>query len=185
MENTSGQLLIATTELDDPNFARTVVLLVRQDEQEGAMGLILNRPMDLSVQTVWSNVAKQSIDSQSPVLWGGPVHGPLVVLHTRQEFGDLTILPGVFISTQRSQVEAIVTENLQPFRFFLGYAGWGSDQLVQEISSGSWYPWAASGELVFGEPYGMWKRCCSEVAGDVFASDARLKTIQSVDPRLN
>jgi len=73
MDSLSGSLLIATPDLVDPNFHRTVVLLLLHSE-EGAMGIVLNRPTATTVSAVWDEISDAECECQHPVNWGGPVN---------------------------------------------------------------------------------------------------------------
>ncbi len=177
--------MIAVPELEDPNFGRTVILMVRHTPDEGAMGLILNRPLNFSASDIWAKVSDDPMPAEVPTGWGGPVQGPLVILHRWEPLADLTVLPGVYISTQREQVEAIIKENRQPFLFFLGYSGWGNDQLEQEAADGGWYHIPATLEKIFSDPYQMWKSCCFDVGEEVLSGDHRIPIDRKPNPNLN
>ena len=148
--NLSGQLLIASPGLVDPNFRQTVVLMV-QDTDEGSIGLILNRPSDKSVKHLWESIFHSDNAAEQPVNLGGPVFGPLMLLHTRQELADLQIGDGLFFSTQKDYIERIVNENVQPYKLFLGHSGWGEGQLRAEINEGAWFPMPTNRDLVLGD----------------------------------
>lgn len=181
----TGHLLVAVPEMDDPNFSRTVVLLVRHSPEEGAMGVILNRPLNLSMQEVWQNVSTKPLETQQPANWGGPVQSPLVVLHRQMSYADLTVIPDLYVTTKREHVESLIQQSLTPFRFYLGYSGWGQGQLEQESEDGGWFILPPDSEIVFADPYEMWKHCCSQVGNQVLHRDSRLRRFSGRDPDLN
>ena len=77
MESLEGQLLVATPQLMDPNFARTLVLLI-QHTDEGALGVVVNRPLGKTIQELWREVGSAPCHSRQPIYLGGPVPGPLM-----------------------------------------------------------------------------------------------------------
>src|SRR2546429_6526132 len=77
MKSLQGQFLIASPHLADTNFYKGVVLMIKHDD-EGAMGLILNRPTENTVTEVWKMVGEEDIECPQPIFFGGPVSGPLV-----------------------------------------------------------------------------------------------------------
>ncbi|HZL36935.1 MAG TPA: YqgE/AlgH family protein [Tepidisphaeraceae bacterium] len=154
MKSLQGQLLIASPKLLDPNFFRAVVLIVQHND-EGALGLILNRPLETTIQMVWDQVSESYCASEAPLHQGGPCEGPLMVLHGDEALGQIPVLPGVYFSTDKETVEEIVSSREDNVRFFVGYSGWGGGQLEAEIESGAWLA-AAAGEHVFAETQNLW-----------------------------
>lgn len=152
MEIAPGHLLVATPALRDPNFARTVVLLVDIDE-EGAVGVVLNRPTQVLVGDVlesWRDGV-----TQPPVLFeGGPVRTEAALaVGLLRDLADVPVgfhavhgrLGLLDLDTPRELVEG----SLSGLRIFAGYAGWGADQLAEEIVEGSWFVVPAVREDVF------------------------------------
>lgn len=186
MQDLTGHLLVAAAEMEDPHFARTVVLLIRHSAEEGAMGLVLNRPIGISPAEIFASVSEDlEVPEGIPVCWGGPVQGPLVVMHTQEELADLTILPGVCISTQRDQIMEILRIDSRPYSFYLGYSGWGKQQLEGECQQGGWHTVAATPEVIFADPYEMWSTACGMVSWEVIQRDPRLAKHRPSDPSLN
>jgi putative transcriptional regulator len=142
VEIRAGMLLLASPELLDPNFIDTVVLILDADE-DGAMGVVINRPSPVPVVAVladWSEVV-----AEPEVLFrGGPVspEGALAVALLR----DQHVVPeGLRPVTDRLAIvdldaEAdVLGEQVDSVRIFAGYAGWGAGQLEGEIDGGDWY----------------------------------------------
>ena len=153
-----GQFLIASRGLLDPNFAKTVVLLVVQNE-EGAMGIIINRPTDVRLGEMVQDV--EGVDERPETVWvGGPVAYWQLVLLFRSglESGeDEPVLEDVYFSASREVLEDLLESELE-FRVFAGYAGWSPGQLEQEIARGGWHVLPGDSELVFDhEPLTLWK----------------------------
>ena len=163
MSNLTGQILIATPGLTDSNFRQTVVLMV-QDTAEGAIGLILNRPSDKSVKHLWESIFHVNIATEQPLHLGGPVFGPLMMLHTRQELADLTISGGLYFSTQKDYIEHIVNGNVRPYKLFLGHSGWSEGQLQSEVNEGAWLYLPSHRELVFNDDAELWQKLLQHAA---------------------
>src|ERR671912_731965 len=105
--NRKGQLLVASRQLKDPNFARSIVLIVQHDEG-GAVGLVLNRPLEISVADAVSGDVFAAVDVENVVHQGGPCPGPLMVLHGDAVAGGDEVLPGVRFTSQRDEIESLM-----------------------------------------------------------------------------
>lgn len=155
----TGQLLVATDELRDPRFVRTVIYMVRHDAS-GAMGLVLNRPIGqvpLARVLERLGMASQGIAGDIRVHYGGPVEANLgFVLHTGDYAtqGTRAVTDEIAITSQPEIFRAMGTGN-GPRRalFALGYAGWAPGQLEAEIVAGAWFTVPADEALVFDENY--------------------------------
>ncbi len=169
MENLTGHLLIAIPDLGDPNFSKTVVMMFQHNE-EGASGVILNRPSDVNIKRVWDEVADEPCDCEDPVNIGGPVQGPLIALHGSLELAETPVVSGVFISVGRENLNELVHQTAKPFKLFSGYSGWGSGQLESEIQRGGWLTLKATAGHVFDSPDGLWRQVCDQVGNDVLKS---------------
>ncbi len=157
MNSLQGHLLLASPELRDPNFYQTVVLIVRHDE-EGAFGLVLNRPTSMGIAEVWRQVSDTPFETPDPVYLGGPVHGPLMALHTQPEYAEIEVLPNLCYSVQSDQLEQLVAQYQGDIKFFLGFAGWGRGQLEMELGEGAWLSPKATSEQIFETDHTLWKR---------------------------
>ncbi|HEX8910961.1 MAG TPA: YqgE/AlgH family protein [Humisphaera sp.] len=155
MDSLQGHLLIATPTLSDPNFFHTVVLLVQHGE-EGALGLVLNRPLATPVSKVWEQVSDSACLIEGNVFQGGPCEGPLMVVHGSGDASDLEVMPGVYFSTNRDAIEKLVESGADPTRFFIGYAGWTAGQLEAELASDSWLTVKADPAHLFDPPEDLW-----------------------------
>lgn len=157
MDSLRGQLLIAGPDLVDPNFRRTVVL-VGEHGDEGAMGVILNRPSPVAVADAVPPLA-ELVDEEELVYVGGPVQPQaIVVLGDFGEpdeaaslvLGSIGFLPGEIESADD-------VASLGRARVFAGYAGWSPGQLESEIEERSWIVEPARPEDVFSpEPEWLW-----------------------------
>jgi putative AlgH/UPF0301 family transcriptional regulator len=156
----AGKLLVASRDLADPNFAHTVVLLVRYNA-DGVAGLVINRRTDLPLSQVLEGV-KAAKDRSDPVYVGGPVERPslfcLLYSQNKPE-GAEHIFGGTYLIETKSLFEQIIATRPDPrdFHVYLGYAGWSKEQLRMEVAGGSWFIFPADTESVFGkDPDSLW-----------------------------
>ncbi len=180
MENLRGQLLLSGGSLYDPNFRQTVVL-VAEHGPEGALGVVLNRPLGVSVAESVPPLAP--VAGEGAVLFeGGPVQReqPLLLAELAlPTLADVLIFGSVGFLT--GEVTAAVRPGILRARVFAGYAGWGAGQLEAEMEQDSWILEPATEEDVFtAEPESLWRRVL-ERKGPPFARLARIP----FDPTLN
>lgn len=179
-----GMLLLATAELRDPNFAGAVVLLL-DVTAEGALGVVLNRPSPVHVTEVlqpWS-----ALCAEPDVLFrGGPVSpdGALAVALLRdaesEPVGFQPVLGRLGMIDLDTPVE-LLDGSLSGLRVYAGYAGWGEQQLRDEIAEGSWY--AVPGEAADAfrtDPAQLWRDVLSRQPGQL-----AWHTTRPLDPELN
>lgn len=182
-----GKLLIAVPDLQDTNFFRSVVLVLHHD-QFGASGVVLNRPSDTLVSDLSSQleitVESESVLSQRLHV-GGPVDGPVIVLHNDRDLSEETIIPGVFMSTRKDLVEQLLSTNGVEMRLFSGYSGWSSEQLENEVEVGGWLLLDAQLDHVYSSPESLWKVVCDQFGDDVCQLPPRQRSGGEFDPGLN
>jgi putative transcriptional regulator len=176
-----GQLLIAGPTLGDPNFWRTVVLVVEHSE-DGAMGLVLNRPSETTVGEAVPQLA-ELVDPDEDVLVGGPVQqSGVIVLAEFEDPADAAMIAfeDVGIVGTTSEVMERPT-GVRAARAFAGHAGWGPGQLDGEIERGDWILEPARRADAFtAEPSELWPSVLTRKGGS-YALIARMPT----DPSLN
>ena len=148
MESLQGHFLIASPRLVDPNFARTIVLMVQHND-EGALGLVINRPLDTSVEEICETVLETPCSTEGVIFQGGPCEGPLMVVHTHDNRSDIEVKPGVHFSTERESIEWLLRYNEAPIKYFVGYSGWAAGQLENEMETGSWLTVSAETDQIF------------------------------------
>jgi putative transcriptional regulator len=182
METLEGQLLIASPQLLDPNFARTVLLLVEHNDQ-GALGLVLNRPTGKTVQELWKQVGEAPCENQNPIHLGGPVPGPLMALHAAGNLSEMEIADGVYFAAKKQHLDAIVRQEGN-LKIFVGHAGWGPGQLEGEIEEGAWKTLPARAEDVFASDDDLWLRLMQRATTGVLPQMLHLKHVPP-DPSLN
>jgi putative transcriptional regulator len=181
----AGKLLVATPALVDPNFRHTVVLLLDTDE-DGAVGVVLNRPSPVPVDEVlpgWSEV----LSGPNVLFQGGPVgtDSALAVAGLSPADGEDPVgFRRLFGRTGIVDLDTpteLMTPALTSMRVFAGYAGWGAGQLEDEIEEGSWYVVPLLPDDVFGaEPEGLWHRVLRRQPGELAWVSTR-----PLDPTMN
>ncbi|MDB5328274.1 MAG: hypothetical protein JWM57_3843, partial [Phycisphaerales bacterium] len=155
MASLAGKFLLASKTLLDPNFARAAVLIVRHDE-DGAFGLIVNRPMEITVGNALGDTIEAAKDNDAAIFSGGPCEGPVFVAHADAAIGGDSPLGDVFITTDREAIEALLFSNATPLKVFGTYSGWSPSQLEGELEEGSWVVCDATAGQVFSEDQNLW-----------------------------
>ena len=155
----NNQLLIAMPGMADPNFNATVTLICEHNE-EGALGIIINRPLNLQLGGLFEQISISSNDQQlieRPVLHGGPVAQDRgFVLHSAEFTFDSSVAVSaeIQLTLSRDILDAIARgDGPEKNVVALGYAGWDAGQLEAEILANSWLNVAATPEIVFDVPY--------------------------------
>ncbi|TWT77323.1 hypothetical protein Pla123a_19830 [Posidoniimonas polymericola] len=179
----AGHLLTASRDLRDPNFQRTVVLLLEHGEQ-GALGVVLNRTGDSSVAEVWDHIDAEPCDCDQLMNIGGPVQGPLIALHTSEVLGEKQVLPGLYMSLQRGSIDLLVRQDEHEFRLYSGNSGWGGGQLEEELEAGGWLTTPARRDEVFADPDELWRSVTSRIGLEIMLPGKK-PTHLPVDPNLN
>lgn len=174
VKSLQGHLLVATVDLVDPNFHKSVVLLVRHDD-DGALGLVLNRPTRTSLKQVWKEVGSSPCNFDAVLYLGGPVQGPLFALHAHAEISTAEVIPGAFFSPDPAELEQLAAREEGQIRFFAGYAGWGAGQLEREIGERSWLTAPASADDVFADPQDAWDAITRRISTERMGAALRLR----------
>jgi putative transcriptional regulator len=158
----AAKFLVASRDLTDPNFAETVVLLIRYDA-DGVVGLIVNRRTKVPLSRVFEGL-KAAQGRSDPVYLGGPVEKPaafgLLQSPSRLE-GAEHIFGRVYLISTKTLFEQTITAKPDPgvFHVYLGYAGWTSDQLRKEVELGMWFIFQADARTVFdSDPDSLWSQ---------------------------
>lgn len=163
MTSLQGCFLMAAPDLIDPNFYRTVVLLVQHDEG-GAFGLVLNRPTRKTIREIWTELGRGECAYDGPLYLGGPVTGPLIALHDDRERADGEVLPGVYVTANKDVIDSLIADPPERMRVFSCYSGWAANQLESELAEGAWIVVPATSELIFLEEEDLWRRLSREMA---------------------
>jgi putative transcriptional regulator len=181
MESLRGQLLIASPALTEPTFNRTVILLTEHTD-EGAMGVVLNRPSTAQVAEAVPELAGLTGDD-TPIYVGGPVQSQsLIVLAEFRDRGAAAVIVVADVGLVSADVETdVLIEATRRARVFAGYAGWGPGQLESELEAEAWIVEApVPAELFPDHPERLWSAVL-ERKGGRFALLASMPD----DPRLN
>ena len=183
MEPATGSLLIAAPTMADPNFARTIVLLLDTGDT-GALGVVLNRPTDLEVADVlepWADL----VAGPGVLFQGGPVETDAAIAVATVSADDEPVWwRRVFGSTGLVDLAApveLLSDAVSALRIFAGYAGWGVGQLEAEIEEGAWYVVPAEPQDPFLlDPARLWSQVLRRQGGQL----AMLATMPT-EPGLN
>ena len=163
-------LLVSMPQMQDPNFARSVVLLCDY-APEGAFGLVLNRPTDNSASTM-VRLEPALVDANAmPLCLGGPVEperGWILLGEPPVEADYRTIADGVYLATSPQLLRQVLTATPAPrARVLAGYAGWGPGQLDAELAQSAWLIGSVDADLVFDVDAGlMWETAIRRLGAD-------------------
>lgn len=183
VKSLQGHFLIATPDLLDPNFAKTVVLMVQHNEQ-GALGLILNRPTQSTLHDIWKQISTDLCLRDNPIYLGGPVHGPLIAIHEQEELSEIEIVPGVHFCVQTEGLRTLADDPESRALFFVGHSGWAAGQLEMELEQGSWLTPAATADEIFSESEGLWDEIIGRLTGGTILSSLKVRHVPR-DPTMN
>ena len=185
----AGRLLVATPLLGDPNFRRTVILVVEHEEVQGTLGVVLNRPTEIPVGQVldqWSDL----VTDPPMVFSGGPVARnsalALAMVPGADEPAGWRALDGAPALARLGLLDldtppSVLQQAIQSLRVYAGYAGWSPGQLESEIGEGAWHVIAAEpGDIFAPDPDALWRTVLRRQEGDL----AFLATYPD-DPGLN
>jgi len=175
-----GKLLVASPALVDPNFARTVVFMTEHND-EGGMGIVLNRPSDTAVDSVVSELTE--IAGGEPVYVGGPVQPEALVLlaeFTNLEAAAWVVVADVGLASADVDLDELAG-SVRRGRVYAGYSGWGPGQLEEEVEGDSWIieP-PLPPELFPDDPATLWSDVLARKGGQ-YSLIARMPA----DPSLN
>ncbi|MFT5442051.1 MAG: putative transcriptional regulator [Myxococcota bacterium] len=156
----TSAFLVAMPQLEDPNFQRSVMLIVEHDEN-GTFGLVLNRTVDLLASTLCASLeVKWRGDPKANIRWGGPVEQDtgwlLFDAPSSLDLDDPAITRvgdgGLYLARSLEVLRQVSSDPPGGIRFYLGYAGWGPGQLESEMAQGAWLVAPMSHSAVFEAP---------------------------------
>jgi putative transcriptional regulator len=184
MQTLRGHLLIATPRLRSPIFARSVILMLDQNE-EGALGVILNQPINTTMTDLAGKIFVADFEWSKPISLGGPVPSSLMVLHRDETLADHEIIPGVYFTAEASKVQELIQQRPEPSLVLANYSGWGPGQLDGELRGDSWLTLPATIDHVFWtRDKELWKVVVNEVHTRKLSELLRLRELPP-DPTLN
>ncbi len=147
----TGSLLIAQPFMGDPNFKRSVVLLCEHQQEEGTVGFILNKSVNMQIGELMADFP----DFESEVFYGGPVQtDTLHYIHTKGDLLDDAqfVSDGIYWGGDFDKLKFLISSGLiesKDIRFFAGYSGWSAGQLNDELIHGSWMTGTVHQNYVF------------------------------------
>lgn len=172
IDSLAGNLLVASTLVQDPVRSNSVCLLVHHDD-DGAIGVMLNRPLAPSPDALMQMLGKAPTESKhnrlpktesslptdlGTVHFGGPLSGPVVAIHSVSKFAEAETGPGIYVAAQKHHLEGLVAQPNGPMRLIVGHLGWQQGELQQELDDGLWHLVPATPEAVFSNDREMWPR---------------------------
>jgi putative transcriptional regulator len=182
IEPAAGILLIADPFLKDPNFLRTVVLLCEHQEQ-GSFGFVLNKQIEQTLDVLVTDLEGHNL----PVYYGGPVQ--MNTIHFLHQYPHLipesvAISKDIYWGGNFETVTALIKNNSidrNKIKFFIGYSGWGYEQLKRELEEKSWLTVSANRNLVFNTGQDeIWKGSLQALGGEY-----EIMVNYPIDPQLN
>ena len=181
---TAPVFLLAMPQVLDPFFHKSVVLLIQHDDEEGSFGFIVNRPTGIRVTEILKGMeVGWSGRDDALAYFGKPVQPQTNTMlfqpkprietdNSKTEDSDLVesvseVVPGLSITQHVGDLAQLAETPPDRFRLFLGYAGWGAGQLVEEILRNDWLTAPVSSDLVFSaDPEGVWAAAVRSVGVD-------------------
>jgi putative transcriptional regulator len=155
-----------------------------QHDDSGAMGVVLNRPTGKNVRDIWTMVSEEPCDCESAVFLGGPVRGPIAVVHTLRAHSNIEIIPGLYFTIEEKALGEVVRAGSNACRIFIGYSGWAPGQLESELNAGGWLTTAVSVDDVFGQPHEQWQNVSRRIGREFLVATVKPKVLPD-DPSMN
>jgi putative transcriptional regulator len=164
----AGQLLLSEPFMFDENFKRTVVLVCSHDEENGTVGLIVNKPINIRL----NDVIEDFPPFKAKIYLGGPVGTDTIqFLHSLGDEmeGSVKLTDHVYWGGDFEQLKSMITKGTvkqEDVRFYLGYSGWSSEQLMQEMKDNSWIIAKANYKHIFqSDIQSLWKEVMKNMGG--------------------
>jgi putative transcriptional regulator len=165
MKSLKGHLLTSSPEMSNDDFAETVILLVEHAE-DGAYGLMLNQPTDLTVKKAWRQNNDSPCTIEGLVYAGGPCGEFLTALHADQALSNIEVAPGLHYTQEPAKLAQLVDQQVDLIKFFAGFSGWGKGQLEEELEDDSWLITLVLPEHVFVYGDDLWLKLAGQILGD-------------------
>lgn len=170
MKSLAGNFLIASPVLDDPNFSHTVVLMCDHTE-EGAFGLVVNRVLMESFQPLLNNFDCTGTSVDMPVFFGGPVkpeQGYIIYTPFSAKYGSMKVGTNIGVTASREMLFSILNgKGPEQYLFALGFAGWNSHQLEDELLTDSWIVAPCNTDIIFSmQVRDRWRAAAKQIGID-------------------
>lgn len=182
-ESIEGQALVASPFLMDRNFHRSVVYIIKHDKM-GTYGLILNRPLNVLVSELLLQVCDETIETDESIYLGGPVEGPVVVVHEMPTEDAIVYEPGVYLTSDKEEFTAICQQSKSRYRVFNGYSGWGPGQLEDELKQGGWLVCPLTKDDIFADSDEIWQNVLKKIGQSILTDTLNVTHIPA-DPSAN
>ncbi|MBX3418826.1 MAG: YqgE/AlgH family protein [Pirellulaceae bacterium] len=152
-----GNFLVAAPTWAEGPFARTVVLIL-QHNPDGVFGVIVNRPADADLKKFWMQASGSPASEAERLHVGGPIGGPVFAVHSMENFAEIKIDGGLFISANYDAIHKIIESGDNRYRIFCGMVSWKAASLATELANGLWFPLENRSELIFPSQEVEWER---------------------------
>ncbi len=177
----TGSLLVAEPFMQESNFRRSVILITDHTGEEGTVGFIINKPLKITI----SELVEDFPEFDSIAYYGGPVSTNTIhYIHNVGTLleGSTEIVSGVFWGGDFEKLKFLIAQKLikpENIRFYIGYAGWSSGQLMDELEASSWITSQVHPNYIFkSNPSKLWKQVMHH-KGSVFSVLSQLPEHQS------
>jgi len=163
--NFNNHILIALPDMQDKRFKQAIILICEHNEN-GAMGLVLNKEMSISTQQVFEDLTLEPPNTTHTILNGGPLNKSCgFVIHNNNQMykSSIIIQDELTLTTSKDLLEDIAGNSFEAdWQFMLGYSGWSKDQLESEIAQNTWLTCPIDLDLIFHTPKeAQWKKALS------------------------
>ena len=178
-----GHLLVASPQMNDPRFERSVILMMHHDD-DGAYGVVLNRQIEETVAGLWQKLGENQCSVDRRLNMGGPVSGPIIAIHSMPSAAEFEVPPGIFVAEQKKHLQQLVKNPNVPLRIYVGHAGWSPGQLENEIREGVWLTLPARVEHIFNDDDDLWVTTMRQVGQEFWRTVLHIEDFP-VDVLLN
>ena len=159
MKSLKGYLLVASPKIKNSIFEKSTILIL-EHSHKGAYGIIIDKYLsDSTIEEIWQEstglLNMTWLTTGQPLNIGGPINGPLVVIHTNKKLGEEKITDEVYFSVINKTINKIIKKE-KTLKMFSGYCRWENGQIEQEIESGSWFIFESKLEYIFNLKNDLW-----------------------------
>jgi len=170
----TGTVLVAGPWVRDPNFAKSVCLIVEHTDK-GAAGVFLNRPIVFDPKPLLNFLFEGEPSSVASIgtghfNFGGPQNGPILAIHNESALAEGGNDQGVYLSAQVETLRQLAQSSPEHLRWFIGHATWGKSQLEREIVAEDWLVLPAVPQIVFEQEETMWQRAVEWYGDSILSS---------------
>lgn len=166
----AGFLLVASPALRQGVFEQAVCLVLEHSEEK-AVGIVLNKPMQVSIASFLSQVSPDLTCKASSKLlhFGGPESGPILAVHDVPEFAEGGNQLGIYLSAQMDHLRKLTESSTPQLKWYAGSLSWRSTELDRQVVSGDWHVLPAVPEIVFDDESRMWGNAMRSIANQIYS----------------